>query len=407
MEIIIKIKSNTRLNDVDNLYQTLYSAIKKKNTISLQIPKSFSRNFFSITSSLIQFTATWIQSGFAKRLLLNIENYDPETLEKLYEQEFIFPIIALVWNDVTIEDLKQNNLRPYLRRFQNDYILKMRRIEAMKKGEKMLLASFDHFDNATGLLPYFETSKDFIGKEDDLKYSLRKPFMESILKYTKSYFQNSLDKVYDDFIGIIYELIKNTQEWGKEDVFNIPITPNIRGLFVKFYKRGRKKLIEEYTDESAIVDFFSNETTIKSNKYDEVYFMEISVFDGGSGFVKKFINDTDEILDDVSIIKKCLIKNQTSSVGIFKREKGKGLDRILQILDSGNGFLRIKTDKYCLYRNLVKEPYKDVENGNYEQMELFDWNSNSTTNFTTLQYSSGSVISLLYPLPQITDYTNE
>ncbi|MFC4687971.1 hypothetical protein SAMN05421846_10230 [Chryseobacterium taeanense] len=407
MEIIIKIKSNTRLNDVDNLYQTLYSAIKKKNTISLQIPKSFSRNFFSITSSLIQFTATWIQSGFAKRLLLNIENYDPETLERLYEQEFIFPIIALVWNDVTIEDLKQNNLRPYLRRFQNDYILKMRRIEAMKKGEKMLLASFDHFDNATGLLPYFETSKDFIGKEDDLKDSLRKPFMESILKYTKSYFQNSLDKVYDDFIGIIYELIKNTQEWGKEDVFNVPITPNIRGLFVKFYKRGRKKLIEEYTDESAIVDFFSNETTIKSNKYDEVYFMEISVFDGGSGFVKKFINDTDEILDDVSIIKKCLIKNQTSSVGIFKREKGKGLDRILQILDSGNGFLRIKTDKYCLYRNLVKEPYKDVENGNYEQMELFDWNSNSTTNFTTLQYSSGSVISLLYPLPQISDYTNE
>ncbi|RZF61741.1 hypothetical protein [Sphingobacterium corticibacterium] len=407
MEKIIKIRGNTTLGDFEKLYNDLYSSINKKEYVSVQIPKNLSRNFFSITSSLIQFVATWIQCGFAKRLILNIESIDEETLTKLYEQEFIFPLVALSWNDVLIEDVNGKNVRAHLRYYQNEFIRRMRKVEAMRKGEKLLLANLDHFDNATGLLPYLETKDEFIAQEPDLNDSLKPPIMNQVLHYTLSYFQKNLSSVYDDIIGIIYELLKNTQEWGKEDKSKTPITPNIRGVFVKFYKRNRAKLLEEYADEKPISDFFKDEQTIKNNTLGEVYFIEMSVFDAGAGFVKRFVEERSESLHDIDVIKKCLIKNQTSSIGIFKKEKGKGLDRILRILDTGKGFLRIKTDKYCLYRNLTKNPYQEIEKGNFQQMELFDWKTNSKNNFTEQKYSSGSVVSLLYPLPQIPEYTHE
>src|SRR5690554_593644 len=223
MENIIVIKSNTRLSDLDKLYSELYESIRKREEISLQIPKSLSRNFFSITTALIQFAATWVQSGYAKKLIVNIQSIDQEQLDRLYEQEFVFPIISLAWNDVLIENIKGKNIRPNLRDYQNNFILKMRRIEAMRKGEKMLLVNLDHFSNSSGLLPYFETNEEFIGKEEDISDSLRDPIMKHVLQYTKSHFQNNIANIYDDIIGIIYELMKNTQEWGKEDAHKVPI----------------------------------------------------------------------------------------------------------------------------------------------------------------------------------------
>ncbi|WP_282117518.1 hypothetical protein [Cellulophaga baltica] len=107
-------------------------------------------------------------------------------------------------------------------------------------------------------------------------------------------------------------------------------------------------------------EFFRNPILLEklANKSNQIYYLEILVFDSGIGFVDKFGKDNKH--SDIDIIKKCLIKNQTSSTTNMKTKKGKGLDRILNILD-GKGFLKITTDKYFLYRNLLKDEYKPIE----------------------------------------------
>lgn len=393
----IKIKSTLKLFDIDKLYEELYKGVKAKNTISIILPKRIAGVFFSITPSLIQFIATWIRIAEKGKLIIDIDNED--NIEKRYEQEFFFPIIALAWNDVTIENKNGENLRPLLREFQNDFILKMRRVESMK-GEKLMFVNLDHFNENKGLLHFFESKGLYNTNEKDLNSSLRDPIMEDVLKYSKTSRQD-FEKIYDDIVSIIYELMKNTYEWARDDSNKVPLSPNIRGLYLRFYKKTKTKILDDYSEDKAISNFFDH-NKITHNNLDQTYFIEISVFDSGIGFINKFNNTEDIVLSDIEIIKKCLIKNQTSSTGLLKNEKGIGLDRILNILN-GKGFLRIKTDKYCLYRDLIQDPHINKENIEINDMDLYDWKKSSKDSFTKTPFCSGSNINILYPLPQNTN----
>ena len=142
-------------------------------------------------------------------------------------------------------------------------------------------------------------------------------------------------------------------------------------------------------------EFFRNPILLEksANKLNQIYYLEILVFDSGIGFVDKFGKNNKD--SDIDIIKKCLIKNQTSSTTNMKTKKGKGLDRILGILD-GKGFLKITTDKYCLYRDLLKDEYKPIDKNNLDGLILNHWDNQNqgTTNSRKVQ---GSYISILYP----------
>jgi hypothetical protein len=111
---------------------------------------------------------------------------------------------------------------------------------------------------------------------------------------------------------------------------------------------------------------------------------------------------TSSNLTDIEIIKKCLIKHNTSARGLGKDDKGIGLDRILALLNN-RGFIRIKTGSSCIYRNLISSPYKQVGKDNVDEMELYDWKTNSSDHFSKFHYAVGSVISIIYPLSYTTN----
>src|SRR5690606_4573893 len=147
------------------------------------------------------------------------------------------------------------------------------------------------------------------------------------------------------------------------------------------YKKTRSALLEDFKSHKGLTTYFKN-SVLKENVKSEIYFLEIDVFDSGVGFVEKYksLNKT-ESLSDIEIIKKCLIKHSTSAKGLEKGNKGLGLDRILTILD-GRGFLRIKTGKSCVYRDLINRPYKKLNTNDIDTMELFDWKSNNNSDYT-------------------------
>ena len=267
-------------------------------------------------------------------------------------------------------------------------------VEALK-GWKLLLTNFDHLAEDRGILPCFEINGSFIQNEAKLANSLKNG-----LKQVLSFSQNA-EKIYDfykdELIGITYELMKNTFEWGKDDEDRVPLDPNIRGLLIRFYKKTRVKLNEEFGGHTGLSEYFKSDV-LKENVNSELLFLEIDVFDSGVGFASKYksLNPGDN-LNDIDIVKKCLIKHNTSAKGLERDDKGIGLDRILTILNK-KGFLRIKTGTVCIYRNLISHPYKKVNKDGISEMDLFDWKKNSDKEYTSFQESKGSVITIIYPL---------
>lgn len=387
---IIRIKNSIKLFEIDNLYDQLNE--KSNEKIDLRLPRSIDKYFFSLAPSIIQFAATWIRSEKKGSLIIDLSLDDIQTAEKYYEQEIFFPIISMAWNDIKICNLAGDNLRPFLRQFQNKFILQMRKAKAMK-GEKLLLLNLDHFDAESGILSFFENNGSFDAVEHDLNVILKQPITSDVIKYARS--KAEIEKKFGDIVGIIFELMKNTFEWGKKNELGVPWNPNIRGLYIRAYKNNLKNILSENASDKNIIEYFSH-PSLEINDSHEVFFIEISVFDTGSGFIKKF-NNKMNLKDDFEILKSCLIKHQTSSQGNLENDKGIGLDRILNSIDD-NGFIRIKTDKYCVFRNMIKDRYRLSENYNPDIMQLFDWQTGSEKLLSLNNDCSGTLVSILYPI---------
>lgn len=392
---IIKIDKNIKLEDVESCYNELHGYIDKQLSVDLHLPKILEHNYFGLIPALYQFAVTWVRYSKSGKLLLDIDNINETDLDKLYENELLFPLISLVWNknEVYTKD-GLTNLRTILRPKNVEMFEKMKKVKSLK-GSKLLLTTFDHLPEDRGVLPCFEINQEFIKNEFVLTSNLR-PSLTEILNFsieTKS----NYEIVGKHLMGIVYELMKNTYEWAREDESRVPLDPSVRGLLIRFFKKRRKSLLEDFQKHKGLTDYFES-NLLKENSQSELYFLEVSVFDSGIGFIDKFksLNPT-ETLSDIDILKKCLIVHNTSAKGLYKDDKGIGLDRILSILDK-KGFLRIKTGNLCVYRNLITHNHKELDKEDVNSMELFDWNKNSNTDYTSFKNAKGAVVTIIYPL---------
>lgn len=391
----ISITKNIKLDELDDLYKQLYSHIQHNLTVDLLLPVKLTNSYIGIIPALYQFVFTWMRYENSGKLLLDISNPSTIDFNSIYENELIFPLVSLVWNKNEVYDnTGKENLRLYLKDLNVNYFDKMKAVE-VQKNRKLLLINFDHLPKKRGILPCFENNGVFTANETIMYNSLRNG-IEGVLSYSKDV-RKAYEEINPHLIGIIYELMKNTFEWGNKDKNNVPLDPNLRGLLIKFYKKTRTGLLKEFKNHKGLTTYFNN-SVLKENSKSEIYFLEIDVFDSGVGFLKKYKSlNKDENSSDIEIIKKCLIKHNTSAKGLEKDNKGLGLDRILTILD-GKGFLRIKTGNSCVYRDLINQPYKKLNINDTDKMELFDWKLTNNSNYTTYPNAEGSVITIIYPL---------
>ena len=391
----IKINKSIKLDEVEQLYTQLYQHIKLDIVVDVLLPVELDSSYIGIVPTLYQFVFTWMRYEKSGKLLIDISNPEATDYEELYENELIFPLVSLVWNENEVFDKTGKiNLRKYLKSYNTVYFDKMKAVNAQKNW-KLLLTNFDHLSEDRGILPCFEVNGVFTANETTLSNNL-KGGIQQLLGYSKDA-QNSYDEIKVHLMGIVYELMKNTFEWGNKDGNNVPLDPSLRGLLIKFYKKKRRKLVEEFKVHKGLTTYFKSDV-LKENSLSEIYFLEIDVFDSGVGFVKKYRSlNPSEKLSDIAIIKKCLIKHNTSAKGLEKGDKGIGLDRILSILD-GKGFLIIKTGNNCVCRSLISNPYKKIEQESVADMQLFDWKNNGNEDYTIYPQAEGSVITIIYPL---------
>lgn len=389
--IEIKIPKSVTHNKIKSLQKSILSNTAYSGEVTMILPSEINNYKFSLLADLLQLTITINKKNPITKIKFEFEITN-ETLDSLYGQEFIYPIISLLWNTANFIDLNDENVKSKLREFQNTFFIKMNSL-SRPKGNKFILTNIDHFSNNKGLIKLLENSNGFNDNEEQIIESIRSILMNYVLTFNKKNTEE-IKNIVDDIGAIVYELCKNTYEWGKTDSLNIPISPSIRGVYLKFYNNKKENITKEYHN-TPLEDYFNQKTLIERSLNDKgnIYYLEIMVFDSGVGFIEKFNNK--ENLSDIDVLKKCLIKNQTSATSNLKSKKGLGLDRILNILNKA-GFIKISTDKYCVYRNLIKDEYKPIELNKLDDLKLEDWNKNNFK-FNESEKISGSYLSILYP----------
>lgn len=381
----IKIIKNTTHKHLEDIYRKINKY--KDEFIELSIPNELSQYRFGLLADILKLIITLNSSSHIKSVKLD---FDLNELDRFYEQEYSYPIISLLWNNSLFLDSNGENIKSLLRGKQNEFFLKMNSFEKFK-GNKHIWVNTDHLSQSKGLIRLFENANGFNDDEEKIISSVRRILVENVLTFNKRNIQE-IESIIGDIGAIIYELTKNTFEWGRTDSNSVEIPESIRGAYLRFHKNKKERLIKDYLG-TPITTFFEHKSFEQEslNHLEQVYYLEILVFDSGVGFIEKF--QERDVTNNLNIIKKCLIKNQTSSVSNLKSKKGIGLDRILKILDN-KGFLKISTDIYEVYRDLIKDNYKPVDKNNLEDLVLENWNPEGDVNQVKAQ---GSYVSILYP----------
>lgn len=391
---MIKIGNKTNLKSLEQAYV----ALSKNNAIDITISKGLLSADFGLIPAIFQFFATWYNLTEGGKIILNLKT-DSELYE-FYKMDYLFPSLVYCWNR-NIIDTQGKDLKPLLKEHNADKHEKMK-LQAEGGGQQVILSCFDHLSIKNGLLNAFYIDGTFISNETEFDFALDKS-VKKVLNLNKSLRVANYREIHPDIIAVVYELMKNTDDWGRTDEFNKPLNPNSRGLFLKLHRRTRESFIAAFEDNKALKDYFSIKN-FQGNSQDELYFLEVSVYDSGIGFIKRNLGTRYkkklDIPNQIEIVKECMIKNNTSATGLDKEIKGQGLDRIMKILDN-KGLFWLRSENISVFRNLRENRYKEDTMSN--DIELYDLFNNSTTKFSNLELAQGSVVTLVYPISNISN----
>jgi hypothetical protein len=386
---MIKVAGNISIPKIQNLYAEL--ATSQDAVIDVHLPKKFEKLDFGLLFSYLQFLATWVRNNRSGKLHLPVSSTE-EAIEYLDNNEFVYPSIVLAW-EKEIVNANGENIKSELKNPSKEYFNRMDFFDL--RGTSVPIYCFDHDKSNRGLSRHLYKNFRELANETTLGFNLFNAF-KKVGDFNKGAFRASVKGSYDDFIAIIHELFTNTHEHAKTNELGYNLYPNIRALQLKFHKKPINKFIEQFQEYSGLVQYFNS--GFKLNEQGELYLLEISILDSGPGFVKRYKKISDynlAISEEVEIIKQCLYRHNTSSEGFRGEIKGIGLDRVLQTLDQ-KGFVRIKTSRVDVFRDMKSNHYH--HHNAASEIQLNDFQNNSTNDFTIYPAAEGTLLSIFYPL---------
>lgn len=389
---MIKIERNITIPKINELYAALYNSQNDK--VDLFLPKKIEKMDFGVLFSYLQFLATWIRNEKSGNLHLPV-NSIKEAINYLDDNEFVYPSLVLAW-EKEILDTEGNNLKNALKEPSKKFFEKMDFFEL--KGRSVPIFCFDHDKSNRGLSKHFYNNNRELISEEGLGFNLFRAF-QKIGAHNSSVFRSSIKSHLESFIAIIYELFANTNEHAKTNEFGHNLYPNIRAVQLKFHSKKIQSFIELYRDFKGLVEYF--ESGFNVNEFGDLYLVEISILDSGPGLIKRYkglSEYTITINEEIEIIKECLYRHNTSAEGLKGEIKGIGLDRVLQTLD-GKGFVRLKSGRADVFRDMKTQSYAHHQRAS--DIQLTDWQNNSTTNFTVHPPAGGTLISIFFPLEYV------
>ncbi|QYE37247.1 hypothetical protein KZX46_21680 (plasmid) [Polymorphobacter sp. PAMC 29334] len=175
---------------------------------------------------------------------------------------------------------------------------------------------------------------------------------ELILQHTvPDYFPARED--HDLRIGIadaLYELFRNTDEYGRADEHGNSIGRSIRGLHARRQAISRTGLAKMVEASRPLADYCDR--LEPRGKRRDIQLLELSVFDSGPGYAPHWLGRpladiTRE--EELEAIETCFDKHATRKAN---STAGMGLSTVVDILRRRNGFMRLRTGRQSLYADL-------------------------------------------------------
>lgn len=190
-------------------------------------------------------------------------------------------------------------------------------------------------------------------------------------------------------IGIadaLYELFRNTDEYGRVDERGNRLGRSIRGLHARKQAISRTGLAKMVEASPPLADYCDR--LVPRGKRRDIQLLEVSVFDTGPGYAPQWLGKplTDITRDEeLEAIRTCFVKHATRKAN---RTAGMGLSTVVDILRRNNGFMRLRTGRQSLYADLGLQ----VDQTYGEPPELHPWQD------FRLAPATGTLFTFLLPL---------
>jgi hypothetical protein len=191
---------------------------------------------------------------------------------------------------------------------------------------------------------------------------------------------------------IIYELFDNTHKWAVDDALGQELNRSSRGILIKLHSNSPDEANYKDHPQTPLSRYLLHQC----EQGEAARLIEVSIFDSGPGLaarrLQRRLTTEDSTKREFVAICECFRKHSTTS---NQPGRGLGLHYMMKTLTELRGFVRLRTGRLCLYRDLVNRPVMFHEGWFNTAME--DWYGKSDFP-TELRNAEGTVFNVLLPV---------
>jgi hypothetical protein len=354
---VINVNSEITTSKVEELLSEVSQSSAKKY-VDLKLPMNLKAIGFGAFSALIQLLITWRRLENCGKLIVGSKEVTDDEIEDI-SRNFYGLIASVISWDQGIINFNGVDLKPTIRKYNAATMtpLLQSRFDDASRGDSILFPFFDHLDVKNGLLPIVYNKGELRPPEEF--ENLSDVLIDIATKNNKSV-KEEFQNLEQELTGILYEAFDNTNKWARHSFTGKILNPSVRGIYSRFYKLERKN-IPAYTNSNGLTKYFSEISLRNPGEYRFITFLEVSIFDSGSGLAQRYSGKS---LSEMSLEQEykflidCLMKHNTShkELGVAGG-RGIGLHTIMELLDKKKGYLRIRSGRMSLYRDFLKYPF--------------------------------------------------
>lgn len=355
----------------------------------LSLPVKPTESSIGGESALIQLIITWAKREPSGRLFTHVQAGEaPERqLDRMVKTGCGF-VACLMAKDVV--DLPGKTSLAHVA-----YSLASARVDKMQRGpaevahgSRVLLAAVDH--STKWRLPSFYFGDESVRGRKEFR-NLAETLVRSRTAQTIS--SHISGDTYRGLGAILHELIRNTHDWARTDVAEVPVRRSVRGILVDTRNLSLDAIRKAAAGSKPLESYVSHPNVSRGARFRCV---ELSIFDSGPGLAARWLGKTIDsatpLAAELDACMKCLQKHHSSSK---QAHAGVGLYEVVRTLSPLRGFLRLRTGRLAMFRDFVIQPLQTDESVGASR--LLDWTT-GTEEVKEHAHVEGTLFTILIPL---------
>jgi hypothetical protein len=392
---MITVNSEITTSTIEQLLSEIHKS-SVKQYVDLKLPVNLKPIGFGAFASLIQLIISWRRLENCGKLIIGSKEISANDIEEVVRNYYGLIASVLAW-DTGIVNFNGVDVKSQIRdsnAITMTYLLKGRFDEA-SRGDSILFPFFDHLDNKSGLLPLLYYRGELRRQEE---FENLTDVLIDIATKNNKIVKEDFRTIQTELTDILYEAFDNTNKWARRSFTGKILNPNVRGVYGRFYKLERKN-IPTYTNSNGLTNYFREISLRNPSTYRFITFLEVSIFDGGSGLAQRYSGkslETMSLEDEYTYLIDCLKKHNTShkEPGIVGG-RGIGLFTIMDLLHKKKGYLRVRSGRMSLYRDFLRFPFYSTSDSspNYALIDV-DTDSVKPSNKPKAE---GTLITIIIP----------